>query len=153
MLMANNPSTDKADSRRGNQNGGPANVSYVGERHDYDRGRVQKQIDWLGELATMMRALPGRKQVVFLSEGFDGKLIQGRDAAQAKADNEAIIRGDIAQIDSDAVFGSATQLTNLNRLEHAFRGSDVVLNAIDIRGVRGGSGEEGVVASQSNDGL
>jgi hypothetical protein len=113
---------------------------------------VQKQIEWLGELATMLRSLPGRKQVVFLSEGFDATLVQGRDTQQVKNDNESIIRGDLTQIDSDAVFGSATQLTNLTRLEHAFRGSDVVLNAIDVRGVRGQSGQEGV-APQANDGL
>src|ERR1043165_3516343 len=153
MLAQTMDRTYEKDNRRGNQNAGGTTDSHVGQRYDYDRGRVQKQIDWLGELATMMRGLPGRKQVVFLSEGFDGKLIQGRDGAQAKADNEAIIRGDFSQIDTDAVFGSSTQLTNLSRLEHAFRGSDVVLNAIDIAGVRGGSGQEGVVASQSNDGL
>lgn len=126
--------------------------AHVSQDRSYDRGRVQKQIEWLGELATMLRSLPGRKQVVFLSEGFDGTLIQGRDTRNAAADNEQIIRGNLTDIDSDAVFGSATQLTNLTRLEHAFRGSDVVLSAIDIKGVRGLSGAEGV-APQSNDGL
>lgn len=124
----------------------------VSQDRSYDRGRVQKQIDWLSDLGTMLRSLPGRKQVVFLSEGFDGTLIQGREARAAKSDNEQIIRGQLTEIDSDAVFGSATQLTNLTRLEHAFRGSDVVLSAIDVRGVRGQSGQEGV-APQSNDGL
>ena len=152
MLAQTMDRTYEKDNRRGNQGGGGTTDSHVGQRYDYDRGRVQKQIDWLGELATMMRGLPGRKQVVFLSEGFDGKLIEGRDGAQAKTDNEAVIRGDFSQIDTDAVFGSSTQLTNLSRLEHAFRGSDVVLNAIDIGGVRGGTGQEGV-AAQSNDGL
>src|SRR5207244_6099768 len=110
--------------------------SYVGQDRAYDRGRVQKQIVWLGELATMLRGLPGRKQVVFLSEGFDPTLVQGREGQQAKNDNEAVIRGNLVQIDSDAVFGSSAQLTNLTRLEQAFRGSDVVLSAIDIRRVR-----------------
>src|SRR4029079_4979501 len=153
MLAQTMDPTQPKDNRRGNQgtNGGITD-SYVGQRHDYDRGRVQKQIDWLRDLAAMMRGLPGRKQVVFLSEGFDGKLIEGRDAAQAKSDNEAVIRGDFSQIDTDAVFGSSTQLTNLNRLEQAFRGSDVVLNAIDIGGVHGGTGQEGV-AAQSKHGL
>jgi hypothetical protein len=118
----------------------------------YDRGRVQKQIEWLGELATMLRSLPGRKQVVFLSEGFDGSLVQGRETSEVKADNEKVIRGKIEEIDSDAVFGSAAGLTDLTRLEHAFRGSDVVLSAIDVKGIRGQSGQEGV-APQSNDGL
>jgi hypothetical protein len=142
---------DRGTNQKSSQGTGHVDV-YVSERHDYDRGRVQKQIEWLAELATMFRGLPGRKQVVFLSEGFDGALVQGRDTRQAAADNEAVIRGNIAGLDSDTIFGSSTQLTNLSRLERAFRGSDVVLNAIDIRGVRGGSGQEGG-APQSNDGL
>src|SRR6185436_7810104 len=104
----------------------------------YDRARVDKQIKWLADLGTMLRSVAGRKQVVLLSEGFDPSLIQGRDSRdlqQLQRDTDAITRGDLASVDSDRVFGSATQLTNLARLERAFRGSDVVLNAIDIRGV------------------
>ena len=123
----------------------------------YDRARVDKQIKWLAELGTMLRSVAGRKQVVLLSEGFDASLVQGRDSRnleQLQLDTDAITRGDIAQVDSDRVFGSATQLTNLARLERAFRGSDVVLNAIDIGGVRGFSETSGgVTQSQSNDGL
>src|SRR5437868_10771954 len=142
----------KADKSHSAQVQADRGESYIGQGRAYDRSRVQKQIEWLGELATMLRGLPGRKQVVFLSEGFDPTLVQGREGQQAKADNEAVIRGDLTQIDSDSVFGSSAQLTHLTRLEHAFRGSDVVLSAIDVRGIRGLTGEEGV-APQSNDGL
>src|SRR3989442_237161 len=43
------------------------------------RARVERQVDALGALAKMLRAVPGRKQIVFLSEGFDPKYISGRD--------------------------------------------------------------------------
>src|SRR5262249_1470607 len=49
--------------------------------HDtYDRTRVERQMLLLKDLATTLRALPGRKQVIFFSEGFDPRLVQGRDA-------------------------------------------------------------------------
>src|ERR1044071_9223049 len=125
---------------------------FVGYNRAYDRVRVQKQVEWLGELAKIMRGLPGRKQIVFLSEGFDGSLIQGSDGEQAKSNSDAIMHGDIATIESDSVFGSSTQLTNLRGLEQAFRGSDVVLNTIDVRGIRGMTGETASI-SDSKDGL
>ena len=92
---------------------------------------------------------------MLLSEGFDASLIQGRDMrdqAGQQDDLDAITRGNLAKVDSDRIFGSATQLTNLARLERAFRGSDVVLSAIDLRGVRGMAEAAGAIA-QSNDGL
>ncbi len=121
----------------------------------YDRSRVDKQIKWLADLGMTLRSVGGRKQVVLLSEGFDATLVQGRDMrdlAGEQSDLDAITSGDLSKVDSDRIFGSATQLTNLARLERAFRGSDVVLSAIDIRGVRGMSETAGAVA-QSNDGL
>jgi hypothetical protein len=121
----------------------------------YDRARVDKQIRWLSDLAMTLRSVGGRKQVVLLSEGFDAALVQGRDLRDQEGqqqDIDAITTGNLAQVDSDRVFGSATQLTNLARLERAFRGSDVVLSAIDIRGVRG-LGEAPGMVGQSNDGL
>src|ERR1043165_10282981 len=121
----------------------------------YDRSRVDKQIRWLADLGTTLRSVGGRKQVVLLSEGFDASLVQGRDmrdqAGQQK-DLDAITSGDLSKVDSDRIFGSAAQLTNLAQLERAFRGSDVVLSAIDLRGVRGMSEAPGTVA-QSADGL
>jgi hypothetical protein len=121
----------------------------------YDRSRVDKQIKWLADLGTTLRSVGGRKQVVLLSEGFDASLVQGRDMrdqAGQQQDIDNIVGGNLAKVDSDRVFGSATQLTNLARLERAYRGSDVVLSAIDLRGVRGMSESAGTVA-QSNDGL
>ncbi|HEV2721543.1 MAG TPA: VWA domain-containing protein [Thermoanaerobaculia bacterium] len=39
--------------------------------------RIDKEIDALSALASMLRAVPGRKQVVLLSEGFDAKEREG----------------------------------------------------------------------------
>src|ERR1044071_9384931 len=114
----------------------------------YDRSRVDKQIKWLADLGTTLRSVGGRKQVVLFSEGCDASLVQGRDMrdqAGQQQDIDNIVGGNLAKVDSDRVFGSATQLTNLARLERAYRGSDVVLSAIDIRGVRGLGDAPGMV--------
>lgn len=105
----------------------------------YARARVEKEIDYLGALAKTLRAVPGRKQIIFLSEGFDPSLVSGRDAresADTVKDNDAVLSGKSYMVDNDARFGSSTSQTFVSRMGQFFRGSDVVLNAIDIQGVR-----------------
>jgi len=105
----------------------------------YVRTRVEKQVDYLGQLAKTLRAVPGRKQVILLSEGFDAKFLQGRDARESEAasrENDAVTAGQYWKVDTDARYGSSSSLSMLDRMAQAFRASDVVLHAIDIQGVR-----------------
>jgi VWFA-related protein len=127
----------------------------------YVRARVEKQIDNLADLARMLRAVPGRKQVVLLSEGFDAKYVQGRDARDTKAnqaDFDKVTSGQVWDVDTNEQFGSATSQSILDRMARAFRSSDVVLSAIDIQGVRmdntnAGGASSGAGISNSNEGL
>ncbi len=115
----------------------------------YVRTRVEKQVDYLGQLAKTLRAVPGRKQVILLSEGFDAKYLQGRDVrdtAGTTRDNDAVTSGQYWKVDSDERYGNASSLSMLDRMAQSFRASDVVLHAIDIQGVR----VQNDVASGSN---
>src|SRR5438309_6758294 len=58
-----------------------------GMNDSFNRTRIERQVNLLGSLARTLRIVPGRKQVVFFSEGFDPKLVQGRDA---RANDEAL---------------------------------------------------------------
>src|SRR5215212_2522452 len=105
----------------------------------YNRQRVDKQLTMLGGLANVLRSVPGRKQIVLLSEGFDPKLIEGRTAkptGDLQRENEASFSGEIWNIDSDTRFGNAASISNVSRMAQYFRRSDVVLHAIDIQGLR-----------------
>jgi VWFA-related protein len=105
----------------------------------YVQGRVEKQIDYLAALAKTLRAVPGRKQVILLSEGFDAKYLQGRDVRDTEAANRetaAVTSGQIWNVDTDQRYGSSSSIAILDRMAQAFRASDVVLHAIDIQGVR-----------------
>ena len=71
----------------------------------YATAAVEKQVEYLGQLAKTLRAVPGRKQVILLSEGFDAKYLQGRDArdtAAATRDNNAVTSGQYWAVDNDA---------------------------------------------------
>ena len=122
----------------------------------YRRDRVERQLDLLGDLAKTLRAVPGRKQVIFFSEGFDPRLVQGRDArdfAGAADEMSETMAGNVYRVDTDARYGSSTSMRILGDMARAFRGSDVVLHAVDIQGVRvQNSISEGAVIN-SNDAL
>ena len=123
---------------------------------EYVRVRIEKQIRSLGELARMLRGVSGRKQIVLLSEGFDPKMITGRDAREIGDDQQELaqaVSGAIWRVDTDARFGNSGSLTLLERMARTFRGSDVVLHAIDIQGVRVQNDVEAGGKINSNRGL
>ncbi|HEV7922882.1 MAG TPA: VWA domain-containing protein [Thermoanaerobaculia bacterium] len=105
----------------------------------FNRQRIDKELNMLGGLARTLRSVAGRKQVVLLSEGFDARLVAGRDAkpsAEQARENDMAASGEIWNIDGDSRFGSAGSLSNISRMADFFRRSDVVLHAIDIQGLR-----------------
>jgi VWFA-related protein len=123
---------------------------------DFAIGRVSKQISSLGLLAATLRSVPGRKQVVFLSGGFDPSLVRGRTARGAMsseiADMAKATSGQAYLIDNDARFGNTASLNIVDEMVKLFKQSDVVLNAIDLGGLRVDGDVQGVNVS-SNDGL
>jgi VWFA-related protein len=109
------------------------------DNEEFVRARVEKQIDFLGDLAKTLRAVPGRKQVILLTEGFDAKYLQGRDARDAAAnarDFASAASGEVWNVDTNEKYGNTSSQSILDRMAQAFRNSDVVLHAIDIQGVR-----------------
>jgi VWFA-related protein len=103
------------------------------------RQRIEREIDSLGNLARSLRMVPGRKQVVLLSEGFDARLLQGFDARASKEQtklNTQIVAGNQEKIDTDKMFGNTAAMARVQRMAESFRAADVVLHAIDVQGVR-----------------
>jgi VWFA-related protein len=95
------------------------------------RAEVERQLDFLGDLAKSLRSIPGRKQLVLLSEGFDPSVVQGTDARE-----DLTYEYSVFDSETDKRFGSNGAASTLRRMVDAFRGSDVVLHAIDIQGLR-----------------
>jgi VWFA-related protein len=122
----------------------------------FNRSRIERQISLLGGLARTLRMLPGRKQVVFFSEGFDPRLVQGRDARardEALEEMTLIEHGEPYKVDSDLRYGNSASLSILEQMSRTFRASDVVLHGVDIRGVRVQNDLELGAKINSNDGL
>ncbi|MBV8519367.1 MAG: VWA domain-containing protein [Acidobacteria bacterium] len=122
------------------------------------REYVDRQLHEFASMGAMLDRVPGRKQVILLSEGFDPKVLQGHGNApseETRAEQDASERGEIWNINSEARFGSSSSRSNLGAMVDSLRRSDVVLNAIDIQGLRGGTDAKSIGTSQatSNDSL
>jgi VWFA-related protein len=105
------------------------------------------------QLARMLGSLPGRKQVVYFSEGFDGALLTGTSggaggsnpagAAQGAGDLAALQQQDRANqefylSDSEQSFGSTHAVNALEGMLEELRRADCVVQAVDIGGLRAG---------------
>lgn len=118
--------------------------------------RLNKQLGQLANVARMLDTLRGQKQIILLSEGFDPKLVQGRQDLSARAtqkDNDAVLSGEIWNVESDTRFGNATTSSAINQMAELFRRSDVILHAIDIKGLRSGVDASDGSKVSSNEGL
>jgi VWFA-related protein len=146
------------DSARG---GATAEMNEVTRRlnrveDQYSRDRVNRQLDLMAGLARTLRTISGQKHIVLLSEGFEPRLVQGRDAgfdAEQLRDNNSIEHGQIWNVDNDNRFGSVQSINILDRLSDACRKSDVILHAVDIKGVRSYVDASEGFDKKSNEGL
>jgi VWFA-related protein len=103
------------------------------------KNRLRIQLSNFGSVARSLERLQGQKQVILLSEGFDARLVQGREEIgreQTQKDTDAVLSGEVWNVDNEQRFGSASSSRDVNEMAALFRRSDVVLHAIDIRGLR-----------------
>jgi len=121
----------------------------------YNRTRIERQLHLLADLGRTLRVLPGRKQVILFSEGFDPRLVRGRDArsiGDEQDDTLQTVSGNVWRVDTDARYGSSMTMTLVEEMARSLRASDVVLHAVDIQGVRVQNDENGLRIN-SNDAL
>jgi VWFA-related protein len=113
------------------------------EERSFEMSRVGAYSRALAEVAKALNAVQGRKQIVFFSEGFDSRLLLGRDTTddQAAVDNDRVAGGQSWLVDNDQRFGNTGVLGNVNRMLDEFRRADCVIQAVDIGGLRAGADE------------
>jgi VWFA-related protein len=89
------------------------------------------------DLARLLDSVHGRKQVIYLSEGFDTALLLGTEDQKAQADMADLsIHGQGYLIDSDKRYGDTRGANVLEKMMEQFRRSDCIIQAVDIGGLR-----------------
>ena len=127
-----------------------------GDDDRFRRDRVNRQLDVMTGIARSLRTIAGQKHIVLLSDGFDARLVQGREAGldiNQFRDNTAVEHGQIWNVENDNRFGSPQSITMLDRMADTCRKSDVILHAIDIKGVRSYNDAAEGYDRKSNEGL
>lgn len=126
------------------------------EQDQYNRDKIDRQLNLLTGLSKVLRAVRGEKHILLLSEGFESRLIQGRDAgssAQAQEEQAMTEAGMIWNVDSDNRYGSSSSLDLVRRLAELAKRSDVIIDALDIHGLRTDLDDREGVQKKSNEGL
>ncbi len=112
----------------------------VSARNDRDAqtNRVQGLVRGMADLAGLMRSVDGRKYVVYLSEGFDSRLLTGEaGGTDQEENNRNIASGELWSVDTTQMFGSSQLQNSLERMLEEFRRADCIVEAVDIGGLRG----------------
>ncbi|HEY7215435.1 MAG TPA: VWA domain-containing protein [Thermoanaerobaculia bacterium] len=119
--------------------------------------------------AHLLAAIPGRKQVLYFSEGFDSSLLTGSGGASALGasgggsisaggeDPTATVDRGIGSSEpvlgsTDESFGSTHSVNEVERMLEELRRADCVVQAVDIGGLRAG-GEQRVTRTGGKDTL
>ena len=117
--------------------------------------------------ARMLGAIPGRKQVLYFSEGFDSSLLTGtagREPSQAGLGEPDVATAtatpggrDVGSSDpvltsSDESLGSTKSVNEVERMLEELRRADCVIQAVDLGGLRAG-GEQRVTRTGGKDTL
>ncbi len=99
--------------------------------------RIQTFNRSLADLARLLRAVPGAKHVVYLSEGFDTAPLFGTaDRETQERMSQAVEAGRVWEVDSEERYGSSQGQNQLERTFEELRRAGCALQTVDIGGLR-----------------
>jgi VWFA-related protein len=112
----------------------------------------------LAGLAGVLDEVDGRKHLVYLSEGFDTSVVLGRgrgstleEQQRIQETNEAAMRGEVWDVDSNERFGSTSTQNELTAALQELVRSGVTVQSVDIRGL--GAAADSAAEGRAEDGL
>ena len=112
----------------------------------YARGQISSWTGSLQGMARILASVQGRKHVVLFTEGFDGRLLFGRQPdffdQEMQREQEAIDTGQYGRVDTDNRYGNTQLLGNVNRMLNEFQRANAAIHTVDISGLRADLPEE-----------
>lgn len=114
------------------------------QERDFQMGRINAYTRALGQMAKTLSAVQGRKQVLFFSEGFDSRLLVGRETTdkESEQDAERVLGGQSYYVDNDQRYGNTGLQESVRKMLEVFRRADCVIQAVDIGGLRAGADQQ-----------
>ena len=107
-------------------------------QRSYEVGRITSFTRSIADMGRALNSVQGRKHIVLFSEGFDSRLLIGRDTLDAENafDSENIAGGRSYLVDNDARYGSTTLQRQVDLMLEELRRADCIVQAVDIGGLR-----------------
>jgi len=97
-------------------------------------GQIARLTESLGGIARALDAVPGRKDVIYLSEGFEARLLVG--TKNTDQEREWLLSGGAWRVDVEKTFGNSSLQSQVREMTELFRRSDCVIHAVDIAGLQ-----------------
>ena len=99
------------------------------------RQRILALLDGMASLAKALDSVQGRKQVIFLSNGFDDTALVGEQGRQAQLDAEAVSRGRVWEVPTESRFGDSQVREVMTEMLRSFSSADAVVHSVDLSGL------------------
>lgn len=98
----------------------------------------------LERLAEALSPINGRKQLIYLSEGFPSSLVVGTNDRRAiQKMNDAVNAGEYWEVDSGRRYGRVDQRNHLQETLQRFVDADSAIHTVDVGGIRDGAAAQG----------
>ena len=92
-------------------------------------------LDGIKELGTSLSRIPGRKQILYFSTGFNSTLLAGQDVIEQRRMSESIAAGRIWEVDGTLRYGDASFRSEVDAALLSLTRSDSVVHSIDLSGL------------------
>ncbi len=106
----------------------------------YARGQITSWSHSMKEMARLLDSVEGRKHVVLFSEGFDGRLLLGRQPdffdEEMQDELRAVEDGQYFMVDTDDRYGNTQLQVQVALMLDEFRKANCTIQAVDISGLR-----------------
>ncbi len=99
------------------------------------RHQVTVLLDSFEGLARALRGVEGRKQVLYFSEGFDGRMLVGQWGSEEKAVADSVVSGRLWEVDGRTRYGDSGLRDALDSATRSLANADTVVHAIDVTGL------------------
>jgi hypothetical protein len=98
------------------------------------RANVMTLIGSMQDLARALRGVDGRKQILYLSSGFDSRLLVGQSGEEQRLSAQSTAAGRLWEVDGTTRFGDAGLRDGLMEMTRALTSADAVVHTVDVSG-------------------
>jgi len=99
------------------------------------RNNILTFVSSMQGLATALRRVEGRKQILYFSAGFDSRLLIGQQGAEQRTASNSIVEGRLWEVDGATRYGDSRLVEALSEMTRSLARADAVVHSLDVTGL------------------